>query len=381
MKPAEAHRLGPALVDWHSRSGRHDLPWQRDRTPYRVWVSEIMLQQTQVATVIPYFERFVSRFPDIVALADAPVDEVLHLWTGLGYYARARNLHRAAQRVRDLHAGAFPTSFEEVAALPGIGRSTAGAILALACDQRYPILDGNVKRVLARCFGIDGSPAERAVEQRMWALAEAATPQQGVAVYTQAVMDLGATVCTRRKPACALCPLMQHCSARRSGRQHELPAPKPRARGAARPSRRCWLLFVRDAEGGIFLERRPERGIWGGLWCPPEFASATAAVAWAQSGFPKWRGAPQALTPVAHAFTHFDLEIVPLLLEGAPPSPSAAAQAAVQAARAAGIPVVADELPSPPGLWYNPRAAGGPAAVGLPAPVRALLDELTSGIL
>jgi A/G-specific adenine glycosylase len=215
----------------------------------------------------------------------------------------------------------------------------------------------------------------------MWALAEAATPQQGVAVYTQAVMDLGATVCTRRRPACALCPLTESCSARRSGRQHELPAPKPRARGAARPSRRCWLLFVRDAEGGIFLERRPERGIWGGLWCPPEFASATAATAWAQGAFPKWRGVPQALTPVAHAFTHFDLEIVPLLLEGAPPSPSAAALAAAQVARAAGIPGVADSAAAPPGLWYNPRAAGGAAAVGLPAPVRLLLDGLTSGIL
>ena len=377
MKPADATRLGPALIDWHSRSGRHDLPWHRDRTPYRVWVSEIMLQQTQVGTVMPYFERFVSRFPDIVALADAPVDEVLHLWTGLGYYARARNLHRAAQRVRDAHDGAFPTGFEEVAALPGIGRSTAGAILALACDQRHAILDGNVKRVLARCFGVEGSPAERAVEQRLWALAEAATPVEGVATYTQAVMDLGATVCTRRKPACALCPLADGCSARRSGRQHEIPAPKPRARGAARPARRCWLLFVRDAEGAVFLERRPERGIWGGLWCAPEFASQTAAVAWAEGAFPRWSGTPQALAPVAHAFTHFDLEIVPLLLEGAPPS---AAGAAAAAARAAGIPRIADELPSPPGLWYNPRAAGGPAAVGLPAPVRQLLDDLASGI-
>lgn len=377
MKTADAHQVGAALVDWHSRSGRHDLPWQQDRTPYRVWVSEIMLQQTQVGTVIPYFERFISRFPDIVALADAPVDEVLHLWTGLGYYARARNLHRAAQRVRDLHGGAFPTRFEEVAALPGVGRSTAGAILALACDQRHPILDGNVKRVLARCFGVEGNAAERAVEQRLWALAGSCTPQDGVATYTQAVMDLGATVCTRRKPACALCPLTERCSARRSGRQHEIPAPKPRARGAARPARRCWLLFVRDAAGGIFLERRPERGIWGGLWCPPEFASPTAASAWAQGQFPKWRGAPQALTPVAHAFTHFDLEIVPLLLEGAPPAPSPISAAA----RAAGIPIVADGPPSPPGLWYNPRAVGGAAAVGLPAPVRQLLDDLTSGIL
>ena len=356
MKPADAPRLGPALVAWHSRSGRHDLPWQRDRSPYRVWISEIMLQQTQVSTVIPYFERFMSRFPDIAALAAAPIDEVLHLWTGLGYYARARNLHRAAQQVRDLHGGAFPTRFEEVASLPGIGRSTAGAILALSRGERHPILDGNVKRVLARCFGIEGSPAERAVEQRLWALAEAATPAEGVATYTQAVMDLGATLCTRRKPACVLCPLSEDCSARRSGRQHEIPAPKPRARGTARPSRRCWMLFVRDGEGAVFLERRPERGIWGGLWCAPEFASPTAAVAWAQGQSAKWGGAPQALVPVAHAFTHFDLEILPLLLETV-------------------------RVETPGGLWYNPRGPAGPAAIGLPAPVKALLDGLTSSIL
>ena len=354
MKPADAPQLGPALIAWHLRSGRHDLPWQRARSPYRVWVSEIMLQQTQVATAIPYFERFILRFPDIAALAAAPIDEVLHLWTGLGYYARARNLHRAAQQIRDRHGGEFPARFDEVIELPGIGRSTAGAILALSRDERHPILDGNVKRVLARCFGVEGSAAERAVEQRLWALSEAATPADGVATYTQAVMDLGATLCTRRKPACALCPLSEGCSARRSGRQHEIPAPKPRARGAARPSRRCWMLFVRDEQGAVFLERRPERGIWGGLWCAPEFASASAATAWASSQFPAWRGTPQALAPVPHSFTHFDLEILPLLLEGASASVEPAA-----------------------GLWYNLQGAEGPAAVGLPAPVRQLLEGLT----
>ena len=247
MKPADAPQLGPALIAWHLRSGRHDLPWQRARSPYRVWVSEIMLQQTQVATAIPYFERFILRFPDIAALAAAPIDEVLHLWTGLGYYARARNLHRAAQQIRDRHGGEFPARFDEVIELPGIGRSTAGAILALSRDERHPILDGNVKRVLARCFGVEGSAAERAVEQRLWALSEAATPADGVATYTQAVMDLGATLCTRRKPACALCPLSEGCSARRSGRQHEIPAPKPRAprigfisRSTAAPTARIW---------------------------------------------------------------------------------------------------------------------------------------------
>jgi A/G-specific adenine glycosylase len=355
METAHAPRVAPALIAWHSRSGRHDLPWQQDRSPYRVWISEIMLQQTQVATVIPYFERFMSRFSDIAALAAAPIDEVLHLWTGLGYYARARNLHRAAQRIRDHHGGRFPLRFEEVAALPGIGRSTAGAILALSRGERHPILDGNVKRVLARCFGIEGNAAERAVEQRMWALAEACTPIEEVATYTQAVMDLGATLCTRRKPACALCPLSEGCSARRAGRQHEIPAPKPRARGAARPSRRCWMLFVRDAEGAVFLERRPERGIWGGLWCAPEFGSPTAAEAWAAGQFPGRRGPLRTLVAVQHAFTHFDLEIVPLLLEA-------------HAAR----------VEAPVGLWYNAR---GPAAVGLPAPVKQLLDGLTADIL
>ena len=264
---AAAEFIGPALVAWQARSGRHDLPWQTDRTPYRVWVSEIMLQQTQVSTVIPYFLRFMARFPDVRALADAPVDEVLHLWTGLGYYARARNLHRAAQAVRDRHGGEFPREFDAVAALPGIGRSTAGAILALATGARHAILDGNVKRVLARCFGIEGNAAERAVEQRLWALAGRCTPAAGVDTYTQAIMDLGATLCTRRRPACALCPLQEHCSARRSGRQHEIPAPKPRAGGAARArkARRTWMVVAVEAAGAVFLERRPEQGIWGGL--------------------------------------------------------------------------------------------------------------------
>jgi len=210
----EPVEIGPALVAWHADSGRHDLPWQKDRTPYRVWISEIMLQQTQVSTVIPYFERFMHRFPDVTALADAPIDEVLHLWTGLGYYARARNLHAAAKRIRDEFGGRFPRDFEAVTSLPGIGRSTAGAILSLALDQRHAILDGNVKRVLARVFGIEGSPAERRVEQQLWQLAEACTPSQGSAIYTQAIMDLGATVCTRRRPICALCPLAPGCVAR-----------------------------------------------------------------------------------------------------------------------------------------------------------------------
>ena len=352
---AAAGHLGPALIAWHAASGRHDLPWQLARTPYRVWVSEVMLQQTQVSTVIPYFERFMARFPEVRTLADAPVDEVLHLWTGLGYYARARNLHRAAQQVRDLHGGEFPLAFDAVAALPGIGRSTAGAILALSTGARHAILDGNVRRVLARCFGVDGSPAERAVEQRLWALSEHCTPDTEVATYTQAIMDLGATLCTRRRPACVLCPLAAHCSARRSGRQHEIPAPKPRLAAAARArkARRSWMVVAIDRDGAVFLERRPERGIWGGLWCLPEFATERAARGYAAAELHGAEFVTQALAPVPHAFTHFDLVITPLL---------------------ARCPVAMMAHEADRTLWYDRRA---PARVGLPAPVQQILASLT----
>ncbi len=359
---AAAQHIGSALVAWHAASGRHDLPWQLERTAYRVWVSEIMLQQTQVSTVIPYFERFVQRFPTVRVLAEAPIDEVLHLWTGLGYYARGRNLHRAAQQVRDLHDGEFPCEYEAVAALPGIGRSTAGAILALSGGARHAILDGNVKRVLARCFGIEGNAATRAIELRLWALAEHCTPAEGVDTYTQAIMDLGATLCTRRRPACALCPLQTHCSARRSGRQHEIPSPKPRpgAAARARKSRRAWMVVAIDREGSVFLERRPERGIWGGLWCLPEFSSESAARSFAGGQFLRPEMQPRSLNPVHHAFTHFDLEIVPLLAE---------------------CQGLANEVVMEPGvsLWYNPRLPDAERArIGLPAPVKQLLETLTS---
>ena len=222
----ELPEIAARLLPWHAVAGRHDLPWQSDRNAYRVWVSEVMLQQTQVSTVIPYFERFMRRFPDVRSLADAADDEVLHLWTGLGYYARARNLLRTARAVRDLHAGEFPRTIEAVMELPGIGRSTAGAILALSRDQRHPILDGNVKRVLARYYAIDGAPDDAATVAQLWKLAEANTPGKDVATYTQAIMDLGATVCTRGRPRCAECPLENACLAHRSGREAALPAPK-----------------------------------------------------------------------------------------------------------------------------------------------------------
>ena len=247
---SESSPIAPALLAWHAAHGRHDLPWQGERTPYRVWVSEIMLQQTQVATVIPYYQRFLARFPDVRALADAAVDEVLHLWSGLGYYARARNLHRAAVRVRDEYAGELPRDFASLAALPGIGRSTAGAILALAFGERFPILDGNARRVLARYFAV-ATPPGAATTRRLWELAEDATPDAQIADYTQAIMDLGATVCVRQRPLCPTCPLSERCAARRRNRQQELPARRARAARA----RRSVYMVVALADTGEVLAR------------------------------------------------------------------------------------------------------------------------------
>ena len=344
--------IASALLDWHARAGRHDLPWQQPpRTPYRVWVSEIMLQQTQVATVVPYYVRFLERFPDVRSLAASEVDEVLHLWSGLGYYARARNLHRAARCVCDEFGGELPRDFTALATLPGIGRSTAGAILALAFGERRPILDGNVRRVLSRCFGVAGNSAQASMAKRLWQLAERCTPAARVDGYTQAIMDLGATVCLRRKPLCLQCPLAEACVARRTGRQHELLAPR---RGRARRLRRVHMVLALNREGQVLLERRPESGVWGGLWCPPEFATATAARAFVRTTLGEAALAPQPLGAVEHAFTHFDLRITPLLV------------------RCAGAGTVMEEGAS---LWYNIRA---PARIGLPAPITALLSRLAS---
>jgi A/G-specific adenine glycosylase len=336
-----------ALIAWHARAGRHALPWQADRTPYRVWVSEIMLQQTQVASVIPYYQRFLARLPDVHALAAAPIDEVLHLWSGLGYYARARNLQRAAQRICREYGGAFPPSFEQVAELPGIGRSTAGAILALSRGERWPILDGNARRVLARYFGVDGPRGARDTESQLWELASVCTPSRRVTDYTQAIMDLGATVCVRRRPQCADCPLSPGCAARQQGRQHALPAPRTARR---RTQRRVCMVVALAERGGVLLERRPEHGVWGGLWCLPEFASAAEAAHFIEAQLPA-PAVPEQLPPIEHAFTHFDLTIDPLLVRcGAP------AQIRSEA------------------LWYN---VDEPSRVGLPAPIRALLEAVS----
>ena len=359
-----------ALIDWHARHGRHDLPWQRRRTPYRVWVSEIMLQQTQVATVIPYYERFMQRFPDAGTLAAAPLDDVLHLWSGLGYYARARNLHRAAVCIAEEHGGEFPKSFEAVAALPGIGRSTAGAILALSRGERFPILDGNVRRVLSRHFGVEGSAAERATLERLWALSDECTPTGNVDTYTQAVMDLGATVCVRRNPSCNACPVAATCVAREDGRQHELPSPKP---ARQRRLRQVFMLAAVREDGDVLLERRPERGVWGGLWCLPEFESATAAAEYARQALQDAATPPVPLATVEHAFTHFDLVITPLLAHC---SGSVRAVPLAVPDDSEGM-VLASGRSSEPArkLWYRARA---PAKLGLPAPIRLLLERLAS---
>jgi A/G-specific adenine glycosylase len=298
------------ILAWYASSGRKDLPWQREPTPYRVWVSEIMLQQTQVATVTPFYNRFMARFQTVQSLAEASQDQVLHHWSGLGYYARARNLHAAAQQIVTQHDGVFPETFEAVLDLPGIGRSTAGAILSLARGQRYPILDGNVKRVLTRYHAIAGWPGHAGVLKTLWALAEDCTPAVQVAAYTQAIMDLGATVCTRGRPACEQCPLATDCRARQSGRQGRYPAPRPKK---ALPVRSVTMLLLCNERNEILLEKRPPAGIWGGLWSFPELADAPGAeAAWQQTTGIRFRRI-EAWPVMRHTFTHFQLEITPLL--------------------------------------------------------------------
>ena len=347
-------RLTAALIDWHAQRGRHDLPWQKERTPYRVWVSEIMLQQTQVTAVIPYYERFIARFAEVESLAAAGIDEVLHLWTGLGYYARARNLHRAAQRICADFDGRLPRRFEDLLQLPGIGRSTAGAILALSFGEPFPILDGNARRVLSRFFGVTGSPTDAATTRRLWQLAERCTPRAQAAVYTQSIMDLGATVCVRRKPLCGFCPLAKWCSARATGRQHEIPAPRATR---MRRSRKVFMLVAVREDRSVLLERRPDAGIWGGLWCLPEFNTLSATKVFADQLLKQPQLEPQALEMMQHSFTHFDLVISPVLT------------------RCSGPAGVMDETQS---LWYNTQE---PARVGMPAPIKTLLDRLADPIL
>ena len=332
------------LIAWQKRAGRHDLPWQNTRDPYRIWLSEIMLQQTQVATVIPYYLRFLDSFPTVAALAAAPIEAVIEHWAGLGYYARARNLHKCAQQIAAHHGGQFPANAEQLAELPGIGRSTAAAVAAFAFGQRAAILDGNVKRVLCRQFGIEGFPGQAAIHRQLWDLAESLLPAGDIEPYTQGLMDLGATVCTRRRPRCGECPVAAACIARRDERQGELPASKPRA---AVPERTSTFVLLHDG-ARLLLERRPPSGLWGGLLVPPEGEPSEVARRCAVDLLDQ-----QPLPAFRHAFTHFRLTLQPVLCR-----------------------VVAPSGVAEPGLeWVAIEQA---ADAGVPAPIRKLIRQVAA---
>lgn len=327
------------LIAWQKKHGRHELPWQGTRDPYAIWIAEIMLQQTQVATVIPYYGRFLARFPDVSALAGAPLDEVLRLWSGLGYYSRARNLHGAAQEIMTVHGGRMPRRFEQVAALPGIGRSTAAAICVFAYGSRHAILDGNVKRVLARYRGIKGYPGDREVAEQLWRNAEKLLPRRSIEAYTQGLMDLGATVCTRSKPRCGDCPARGGCVAVKHGWVPRLPGSRPRK---PLPHKHTVMLVLTRA-GEVLLEKRPAAGIWGGMWCLPETAHKTDIAACSLKRFGAHVTGIEELPQIAHGFTHFKLSIRPLQVHVSALVPQAAEPGVVwlpiEEARGAAIPV------------------------------------------
>jgi A/G-specific adenine glycosylase len=336
------------IIAWQLREGRHGLPWQHTKDAYRVWLSEIMLQQTQVATVIPYFDRFLKRFPDVVSLAKAPEDDVMQLWAGLGYYARARNLHRAAKQVVERHGGQFPDDFDAIHALPGVGRSTAAAISAFAFGQRKAILDGNVKRVFARHFGVDGDVKSKAVEDQLWLVAEQQLPKSDIEAYTQGLMDLGATLCKRTQPSCLLCPLSKTCVGFKEGRTEELPGKGQRKEVPHRETRMLVVLHKED----VLLEKRPPTGIWGGLWCLPEVSVEKDAVDTLASKYRLKSRVTRALDRVEHGFTHYSLTIFPIEIA------------------VAKVDLAAME----PGLmWVNIHDASSAA---VPAPVKRILEFL-----
>ena len=337
------------VVRWQSAHGRNDLPWQGTRDPYRVWLSEVMLQQTQVATVIPYYARFLERFPSVASLAAATEDEVLALWSGLGYYARGRNLLRAARQAIERH-GEFPSRFEDLVELPGVGRSTAGAIAAIAAGERRAILDGNVRRLLARHAGIAGDPSSTAVLGRLWEVAEERTPLREVGAYTQGVMDLGAQVCTPRNPACPACPVAGDCVARLEDRVAELPG--KRARRA--PGRKQVQMLVVLSRGEVLLQKRPSTGIWGGLWSLPEVAAGTEPLAALRRSMGLAASSSEPLPRFEHAFTHFTLEVTPWLVR-------AARQTSIAAEHGA--------------TWLPLTELAGAA---LPSPVRKLLRSVAA---
>lgn len=340
-----------AVLTWFDKHGRKHLPWQQNRTPYRVWVSEIMLQQTQVATVIPYYERFMESFPTVESLAAATQDEVLSHWAGLGYYARGRNLHKCAQTIVDQHQGEFPLSVEELEALPGIGRSTAGAIISLSSGQRAVILDGNVKRVLARHHGVEGWPGQTAVLNTLWDYAEEHTPEKRCDDFNQAMMDLGATLCTRSKPDCPSCPLKSTCYALAENRQTDFPGKKPKKETPVKTTQ--WLV-MHNNQGQFYLEQRPSEGIWGGLWSFPEVDTEVDA----QPHCETYYGSVEQLEvvpPFRHTFSHYHLDINPSLVHIEKPTL---------------------EVREGEQGWFSPREL---SQMGLAAPVKKLLKQLQQG--
>ena len=340
------------MLRWHSAHGRHDLPWQKNKTPYRVWLSEVMLQQTQASTVMPYFERFTARFPDVQALAAADVDEVLHHWTGLGYYARGRNLHKAARQVCELHGGEFPHTQEALEALPGVGRSTAGAIRAIAFGARGVILDGNVKRVLARYHAVPGYPGATATAKTLWTLADQHTPAEQAGIYAQAIMDLGATLCTPRKPSCVSCPVADSCAALAADAVSRYPEKKPKK---AKPERHAHILLVTRPSGAVLLERQGARGVWSGLWSPPLVDEPPSEADLADRFGVRATAPLEHWATFRHTFTHYHLDLTP-------------------------IRVLSTEVPATIRdedryTWYDPRDN---RPIGLSAPAVKLLEKIRS---
>ncbi|WP_366140317.1 A/G-specific adenine glycosylase [uncultured Umboniibacter sp.] len=342
----QANSFSRSVLSWYDEVGRKDLPWQQNKTAYRVWLSEIMLQQTQVKTVIPYYLKFLAEFPTVEELAAAPIDHVLHLWSGLGYYARARNLHRCAELVCSQHQGEFPIGVEALSELPGIGRSTAGAIASIAQGQHAAILDGNVKRVLCRVFAVEGHPSIRATEKLLWSLAEATTPKTRCNDYTQAIMDLGATTCSRSKPDCDTCPVKDHCLARQQLRQTDYPNKKVKKQS---PTRETYPVLFQRQDGAIWLEKRPSTGIWGGLHCFPEISHPDELESLPFGSSAKLNATE--LASIEHIFSHFKLLMKPLLVSIHEPQ---------QVAESSGV-------------WYDPAF---PAQVGIARPVERILSTL-----
>lgn len=338
-----------SILNWYDQHGRKHLPWQQEVTPYKVWISEVMLQQTQVATVIPYFERFMKEFPSVHELADAEQDKVLHLWTGLGYYARARNLHACAKEISTHCAGVFPHSVDGLIALPGIGRSTAGAIASLSMGINAPILDGNVKRVLCRYYAVEGWPGKTPVQKKLWEIAERLTPNKRCNHYTQAMMDMGATLCTRSKPQCGICPLAPSCQAHEQGNPKDYPNSKPKKE---KPEKYVQLIMLQDPDGLILLEQRPQQGIWGGLWSFPELAIDEEALAHSKIPLGDSIVKKEAWEPFRHTFSHYHLHIQPILIR---------------------LNSRPDAIGESNQHWYNPRK---PSELGLAAPVKTLLAKL-----